>query len=749
MISKIVYRSFKNQIKNYILYFLTLWISIIAVYTFLAFAKMIDPTYETFPQLYAISQVPISYIVIAITIPLLFVINYLVNYGNNYFLNIKSQEIALYKILGVSNYKVTKIIVLENFMMLAIALISAIIIGQPIAYLFAKILQETSGEVQVIIDSSFDIGIILFVVIMFILIYGIISIKFIIKIKKNQIIDFLNEKNKNDDPINKNKKMVIVDVTICTGLLILSYYIIITQFSRMSEIEMFIVLISIIVAISIFYQILAAGFFELIPNRWKYKNESLFTFSHMSAKIQKSIKLIFVSTFLLCFVTISIYIGLVGSMTSDLNVRTESAYMNNYLKTMQFENNDDVISLEVASKYNFSSNLDFNYLILSEDSLNKLSNKNIDITPNQMIQVNYQNKKQKNLIGTSVEIENADNSEITFNGEIVGIEETTYNYIKSASIDYGDWQLLAVDNEVFRELSQYNYVNDYVQKLKNEFKNEIEVNEVVNYTNIYWSTSNPEIKFMTDKDINELFDMRGNEEIEFDIKNHQPQLTLSNPDLKNVVITNKKTGEKISFENYTANTSIDNGNTIVINEKDATIENGFIPVNKKYLLNYGENEKIDKRVLEFDVANNRSVSTRLYTEQQGFISDTISQIFVMYMGVIMLIVSFSLLGLYSIIDARTNKSKFIALRKIGFNEKEIKRSVNYIVSSYFLIPFCSMSIFVTLNILIFNQIIEFDYNLFIKSKQFMIMIMVYSGLLFLYGLYHLLVTKIYNNIIKT
>lgn len=747
MILKIAYKSFKAQFKDYFLYFTTLWISILAIYTFLAFSRMIDPTYESFPRIYAISKVPISYVVITMTIPLALVLSYLINYGNNYFLTIKSKEVALYKILGVTNKKIGLIIILENFFMLCAALIGAIIIGHPLAYIMAKSLQLKTKEINIIINGHIDINVVLIVILMFVLIYTFVFLKFILKLKRYEIINFLNEMHRIDDPVITNIKVIFFNLLLFFLLLGASYYIVIKQVDRVSGYEYLIVGISIVCSIKLFFNILAAGFFNLVPKRLKYNHEYLFTFSHMSANIQKSIKLIFMCTFLLSIITLVIYNASVNALASDLNVRDESAMLLKSINSIQFEYEGDLKSIEFSSKYTFKSNLDYNFLVISEDSLNEISDDYVNIDSKQVVQVQHDCNIGENRIGEMVELQNSNNPNLKFKGKVTDIVTTKYSYVKTLDYDFSEWEIFALDNSIFEKVSEIHYIDNYVNELKNSYANEISVTPVTQYTNVIWEVSNPMISFMSDEDISALFDERGNEDINFSIIDHQPVLTLNNLDANDVIVTNKKTGKTISFDDYTPNTSIDNGDTIVVDNRDISIENGFIPISVMYLINYNENPEIDSMVLQFDDAANRSVSTKLYSAQMSFISDTISQVFTMYMGIIMLVVIFSLLGIYSVIDARTNKARFIALRKIGYCDKEIKRSINCIVGSYFIIPLVTTCVFAVVNVLVYNQIVTFELDIFIKSYQLINMVKVYIGILIIYCVYFTLVVSTYKRII--
>ena len=123
MLGKLSLRNAKRQAKDYIIYFITIVISVALIFSFnsIAFSKDIQELSEMM-KYFNTSIVVVSVIVVL-------VIAWLVNYTMKFMLEKRSKEFGTYQILGIEKKDISNIFILENVFIGITALIVGIAVG--------------------------------------------------------------------------------------------------------------------------------------------------------------------------------------------------------------------------------------------------------------------------------------------------------------------------------------------------------------------------------------------------------------------------------------------------------------------------------------------------------------------------------------------------------------------------------------------------------------------------------------------
>ena len=123
----IAFRNIKKSIRDYSIYFITLVIAIAIFYLFnsidsqTAMLKLNESTKEIVQTLINL----LSYVSVFVAI----VLGFLIVYANNFIIKRRKKEIGVYLTLGMSNFRVSMILVLETMMVGIISLVVGTILG--------------------------------------------------------------------------------------------------------------------------------------------------------------------------------------------------------------------------------------------------------------------------------------------------------------------------------------------------------------------------------------------------------------------------------------------------------------------------------------------------------------------------------------------------------------------------------------------------------------------------------------------
>lgn len=215
----IAYNNFKNNIKVYTMFFISMIFSVVVLSNFLI---MIDG--DAMKVLGDMNEEYSKLILQAITIILIIFMFFFIWYASNIFLRNRKKEIGIYAFMGLDSSVIGKIYFIE---MMLIG-ISASIIGTAIGVVLSKFFQIVVFKIADFnIDVSFKVSLnsIIYTTVIFMCIFLFMSIKGFISIVRSKIVDLLNE-SKKQEKMPKINFLIYVIAIISLILIGFGYYLV-------------------------------------------------------------------------------------------------------------------------------------------------------------------------------------------------------------------------------------------------------------------------------------------------------------------------------------------------------------------------------------------------------------------------------------------------------------------------------------------------------------------------------------------
>ena len=283
MLGKLSIRNAKRQAKDYIIYFITVIISVALMFSFNSIATSKDISELSYSMKY------FSESITGISIIIIFVMAWLINYTMKFMLEKRSKEFGTYQILGLEKKDISKMFTLENLIIGLVAFIVGIIVGTFLYQIFTSIIMNLFNQIYKV-KISFDIKAIGITALYFFGIFLLVLLNCRRKIKKTKVYDLLYASKKNENNIVKKSKGNIFVFILSIILLISALLITYKQFSdvnQMSAKHIFIAIILLIIGIYLFYISLSSFIIKRFINnkKRKYKNNNMFLYRNLASKI--------------------------------------------------------------------------------------------------------------------------------------------------------------------------------------------------------------------------------------------------------------------------------------------------------------------------------------------------------------------------------------------------------------------------------------------------------------------------------
>lgn len=221
-IFSIAYNNFKNNIKIYTMFFISMIFSVVVLSNF---RIMLDG--DAMKVLGEMNERYSKLILQLITIILVIFMFFFIWYASNIFLKNRKKEIGIYAFMGLDSVVIGKIYFIE---MMLIG-ISALIIGTTIGVVLSKFFQIIVFEIADFnIDVTFTVKLnsIIYTIVIFMAIFLFMSIKGFISIVRSKIVDLLNA-SKKQEKMPKVNILIYIIAIISLILIGYGYYLISKQ----------------------------------------------------------------------------------------------------------------------------------------------------------------------------------------------------------------------------------------------------------------------------------------------------------------------------------------------------------------------------------------------------------------------------------------------------------------------------------------------------------------------------------------
>lgn len=283
MLGKLSVRNAKRQAKDYIIYFITVIISVALMFSFNSIAVSEDISeLSTYMKDFGKAILGISVIII-------FVMAWLINYTMKFMLEKRSKEFGTYQILGIEKKDISNMFTLENILIGSLAFVLWVGAGLFLNQFLTSIIMNLFNQPYQI-QIVFDIKAVGLTALYFFGIFVLVLLNCRRKIKKTKVYNLLYADKKNENNVIKKSKGNIIVFITSLVLLLLAYFINDREFSNMSNMtgrNIFIALVMLIIGIYLFYISISSFIVKryLQNKSRKYKKSNMFLYRNLTSKI--------------------------------------------------------------------------------------------------------------------------------------------------------------------------------------------------------------------------------------------------------------------------------------------------------------------------------------------------------------------------------------------------------------------------------------------------------------------------------
>lgn len=361
MLFKLSIKNIKKSFKDYAIYFFTLILGITIFYTFNSLESqsvMINLNKSTNNSINMIALV-----LSAISVFIAFVLGFLIIYANRFLMKRRNKEFGVYMTLGMSKWKISKILLFETILIGLISLVVGLILGiamsQIMSIVVANMFEADMNKFRFVISNSAIVK----TIICFCIIYLLVMIFNIVQVNRCKLINLMQSNQKSEQVKIKNPYICIVVFILGVGILFYSYYNVTADTTSLAtSVSVYMQIIYGIIGTFLIFWSLSGFILKLVISRQNiyYRGLNSFTLKQISSKINTMVISITVICIML-FITICIFSSSV-SMNISLKYDMQKLAMadisiNNFLESSR-EN-----IKEVLVKENFDINKDLKDIV--------------------------------------------------------------------------------------------------------------------------------------------------------------------------------------------------------------------------------------------------------------------------------------------------------------------------------------------------------------------------------------------------
>lgn len=684
MLFKLSIKNIKKSFKDYAIYFFTLILGVAIFYVFNALDSqtvMLDVSKSTHDLIDLMNQV-----LSGVSVFVSFILGFLIIYASRFLMKRRKQEFGIYMTLGMSKGKISKILLMETLLIGLVSLGAGLILGICLSQLMSVLVANMFEADMTKFTFTFSSGSMIKTCIYFGIMYLLVMIFNTFSVSKCKLIDLLNAKKKSETVKLKNPILCVVVFIIAVAMLSYAYYNVtvgVNNLQYFSDI-LFQMALGAIGTFLIFWS-LSGLILRLVQlmKRVYLKGLNLFTIRQINSKINTTVFSMTVICLML-FLTICIFssaLSLKNSMSANLK---------------------ELVPIDI--EFYKPLNARETYHMVVNDSENEDSKVSIwDTLEKYKLDI-------KDDLKDITELTSYQQADLTF-------AKTLGNTLDEVKKDY---PFLLVDSkEEIIKLSDYNRV----AKL---------------YDNPTYTLEDDEYLILADYD--SMVELRNkaleeNTIITINGKEYHPKYKECQDGFIDIATNHINAG--------------------IIVVPDKAVEN-LIEAKAYVLANYKADTKEGKREVEdkinaleqnypnIDQETLLSASSKISLYDASIGLSAMATFIGLYLGLIFLMASAAILALKELSESSDNKEKFIALRKIGVDEKMLNRALFNQIAIFFALPLILAIIHSIFGIQVCNYILE----TFGNEKLLLSIVMTACFLGVIYGGYFLITYFCSKNIIK-
>ena len=684
MLFKLAFKNIKKSVSDYAIYFFTLVLGVAIFYVFnaidsqTAMMKVSESTRDIIDLMLNMLS--------GVSVFVSFVLGFLIIYASRFLMKRRNKEFGIYMTLGMSKGKISKILVVETFLIGLLSLVVGLVFGcalsQVMSVIVANMFEADLTEFTFVISTNAIIKTIIYFGIMYLL----VMIFNTISVSRCKLIDLINANKKTETVKLKNPYLCIVIFVIAVVMLGYAYYQVTGNVENLRETWQIFLPIGLgaVGTFLLFFSL--SGLVLRVLQHFKkfyYKGLNSFTIKQFSSKINTTVFSMTVICLML-FVTICVFsscMSMKNAMTSNLK---EFAPID-----IQLAKTRD-IPKEFIEEYGFNElEIDNSYQSIEDD----LSSAGFDI-----------NNYYKDIVGINI-----------YTISTLTLKDTlgsTYSYMKEK---YPFMTYEAVEEIV--TISDYNKAAK-ILGLDTYTLDDDQYLVIANYDNMV-GVRNVSLELDTPITING--------------KTYYPKYDKCMDGFLEI-----------------SNSRINDGVFIVPDSavSDLSIEYEYLYANYKADSDAGKEEIEDlllsKSAALTNIGSTLNASTKISIYEGSVGLGALVTFIGLYLGIIFLISSAAILALKELSEATENKERFKMLRKIGTDEKLINKALFRQIAIFFLVPLVIAIIHSIFGIMFCNYILE----TFGNESLLLAIVLTAVFLVIIYGGYLLITYYCSKRIIK-
>lgn len=672
MYVKLAKSNAKKSIKDYLIYFITITI---CVSLFYAITSLSSSSYELITEeSYNFQNLKLilkysTYIITAMLI-------LLIAYVNKYMIRRRQREFAIYVLHGMEQKNVALMFFIETLVIGILAIISGIFVGTLFSQVITAIVLMSAKQ-EVVFNFKLYIDTVGITFIFFISMFCIIGLYNIIVLRKIKLIDMLNASKQVEFQFKRSGKVYSVIFAVSIILYIICGYctfkLINTKIDYSIESLIFIPIslaAFIIGTYALFYSI--SYIIIHMKNKYinfKYEGTNLFLIGTLVSKIKSAP--ILMATIAMTFL---------GAMISFIITLVMAQWALGYL--------DMRVPYDVEIRNNYSNGFLTENNITDINDIPKLDySEIIDYLNNKGHDVNSYCEVEKYFI----------NKDDFYNKD--------KNNVSTIAISLSDFNKL-------RSMLGY----DEIELKDNEFTTQ-------------WHSA------VTDEEINSYIKDHANlningEELKLSENSYYKESIgegLYGFYANNIIILPDKVCDNLTFaeKNFLANIN----NEMSYEEADdfqyKYVNEWFIKNNDEFVKKYSEKYDISSSIVRVRIKS---------AETNDILNMTLAmRILGIYLGVVLLMISLTVLSLSQLADSIEHKDRFSVLKRLGVEDKEISKIILKQISLYFIIPIAIAMIGVVIFIYNYYLIYKDIIRTYIGDTTYILSII--TGIVLMIGIY--------------
>lgn len=646
MLFKLAFKNIKKSVSDYAIYFFTLVLGVAIFYVFNAIDSQtaMMRVSESGRDIIDLMLNMLSGVSVFVS----FVLGFLIIYASRFLMKRRNKEFGIYMTLGMSKGKISKILVVETFLIgllsLAVGLILGLALSQVMSVIVANMFEADLTEFTFVISTNATLKTIIYFGIMYLL----VMIFNTISVSRCKLIDLINANKKIETVKLKNPYLCIVIFIIAVAILGYSYYSVTIGVENLRETWQIFLIIGLgaLGTFLLFFSL--SGLVLRVLQHFKklyYKGLNSFTIKQFSSKINTTVFSMTVICLML-FVTICVFsscMSMKNAMTANLQ---ELAPID--IELAKIKN----IPREFIEEYGYSEQQVNNSYQSIEDDLDSVG---FDI-----------NNYYKDIIS----INTYTTAELTVRSTLGSTYDEVYKKYPFMTYDAVEEVVTISDyNKAAKILGLDTYTLD-----SDEYLVIADYDNMVNVRNMA---------------------LKASATITISGKTYYPKYDKCMDGFLEISNSHVNDGIFIVPDDAVSNLSVEKEYLYANYKADTDDEKQEI-----------ENLLLSKSDALENIKSTLGASTRLSIYEGSVGLGALVTFIGLYLGVIFLISSAAILALKELSEATENKERFKMLRKIGADEKLINKALFRQIAIFFLAPLVVAIIHSIFGIIFCNYILE-------------------------------------------